>query len=88
MIIALALTVALAVLASLPYWLPRSVVALRVWLFARVNGTEGIAIPGDLVDDSRFLEIYSHPAASGRSRGAALSDLFWYWLSPGPEVHQ
>ena len=88
MIIALALTVALAVLASLPYWLPRSVVALRVWLFARVNGTEGIAIPGDLVDDSRFLEVYSHPAANGRSRGAALSDLFWYWLSPGPEVHQ
>ncbi|HYY81818.1 MAG TPA: cytochrome P450 [Actinomycetes bacterium] len=88
MIIALALAVALAVLASLPYWLPRSVVALRVWLFARVNGTEGIAIPGDLVDESRFLEIYSHPAASGRSRGAALSDLFWYWLSPGPEVHQ
>ena len=88
MIIALALAVALAVLASLPYWLPRSVVALRVWLFARVNGTEGIAIPGDLVDDSRFLEVYSHPAASGRSRGAALSDLFWYWLSPGPEVHQ
>jgi hypothetical protein len=87
-IIALALTIALAVLASLPYWLPRSVVALRVWLFARVNGTEGIAIPGDLVDNSRFLEIYSHPAASGRSRGAALSDLFWYWLSPGPEIHQ
>jgi hypothetical protein len=87
-IIGLALAVALAVLASLPYWLPRSVVALRVWVFARVNGTEGVAIPGDLVDDSRFLEIYSHPAASGRSRGAALSDLFWYWLSPGPEVHQ
>jgi hypothetical protein len=87
-IIALALPLALVVLASLPYWLPRSVVALRVWLFARVNGTEGIAIPGDLVDDSRFLEVYSHPAASGRSRGAGLSDLFWYWLSPGPEVHQ
>jgi len=76
------------VLASLPYWLPRSVVALRMWLFARINGAEGIAIPGDLVDASRFLEVYSHPAARGRSRGAALSDLFWYWLSPGPEVHQ
>src|SRR6266540_951435 len=59
-----------------------------MWLFARINGAEGIAIPGDLVDASRFLEVYSHPAASGRSRGAALSDLFWYWLSPGPEVHQ
>ncbi len=32
--------------------------------------------------------MYGHPAADGRSRGAALSDLFWYWLSPGPEVHQ
>jgi hypothetical protein len=76
------------VLASLPYWLPRLVVALRMWLFARINGPEGIAIPGDLVDASRFLEVYSHPAAGGRSRGAALSDLFWYWLSPGAEVHQ
>ena len=25
---------------------------------------------------------------SGRSRGAVLSDLFWYWLSPGAEIHQ
>jgi hypothetical protein len=78
----------LVTLASLPYWLPRLVVALREWLFARINGAEGIAIPGDVVDSSRFLEIYSHPAANGRSRGAVLSDLFWYWLSPGAEVHQ
>jgi hypothetical protein len=78
----------LALGASLPYWLPRSVVSVRVWLFARINGGEGIAVPGDLVDTSRFLEVYSHPAAGGRSRGAALSDLFWYWLSPGAEVHQ
>ena len=80
--------IALGVAATLPYWLPRSVVALRMWLFARINGTEGIPIPGDLVDASRFLEVYSHPAANGRSRGAPLSDLFWYWLSPGAEVHQ
>ncbi|MCI0686571.1 MAG: cytochrome P450 [Sporichthyaceae bacterium] len=77
-----------AVVASLPYWLPRLVVAVRMWLFARINGAEGIAVPGDLVDVSQFLEVYSHPAAGGRSRGAALSDLFWYWLSPGAEVHQ
>ena len=75
-------------LASLPYWLPRLVVALRMWLFARINGPDGIAVPGDLVDASDFLAVYSHPAAGGRSRGAALSDLFWYWLSPGAEVHQ
>ncbi len=78
----------LAVLLSLPYWLPRAVVALRMRLFARINGPEGIAVPGDLVDTAGFLRLYAHPAASGRSRGAALSDLFWYWLSPGPEVHQ
>jgi hypothetical protein len=84
----LGLGVAALVALSLPYWLPRLVVALRMWLFARINGPEGITVPGELIDTSQFLEIYSHPAASGRSRGAALSDLFWYWLSPGAEVHQ
>ena len=83
-----AVAIALVVLASLPYWLPGSIVRLRIWLFARVNGAEGIAIPGDLVDVTDFLAVYSHPAANGRSRGAVLSDLFWYWLSPGAEVHQ
>ena len=68
--------------------LPARVVALRMWLFARINGDEGVAVPGPLVDASRFREVYGHPAADGRSRGAALSDLFWYWLSPGAEVHQ
>jgi hypothetical protein len=85
-IITIALAVALV--ASLPFWLPRAVVALRMWLFARINGSEAIEVPGDLVDVSRFLEVYSHPDARGRSRGARLSDLFWYWLSPGAEVHQ
>jgi hypothetical protein len=57
-------------------------------IFTRVNGEEGVGIPGELVDASLFKQVYSHPAADGRSRGAALSDLFWYWLSPGPEMHQ
>jgi hypothetical protein len=77
-----------AVLVCLPYWLPRLVVGLRVRLFARINGEEGIAVPGELVGVDRFKEVYSHPSADGRSEGAALSDLFWYWLAPGPEVHQ
>jgi hypothetical protein len=73
---------------SAPYWLPKAVVALRVRAFARVNGPEGVVVPGGAVGPDRFEELYAHPAANGRSRGAGLSDLFWYWLSPGPEVHQ
>ncbi|MEU8175013.1 cytochrome P450 [Microbispora hainanensis] len=76
------------VVISLPRWLPARVVALRGWVFTRINGEESITVPGDLVGVDRFREVYSHPAASGRSEGAALSDLFWYWLSPGPEMHQ
>jgi cytochrome P450 len=75
-------------LASLPYWLPGAVVALRMRIFTLVNGDEGVPIPGRTVGASHFKDVYSHPAANGRSRGAALSDLFWYWLSPGPELHQ
>ncbi|MEV0481251.1 cytochrome P450 [Streptomyces sp. NPDC050508] len=74
--------------AGLPYWLPRTVIALRVRIFARVGGEEGIRAPGREVPAEEFKKVYGHPAANGRSRGAALSDLFWYWLSPGPEVHQ
>ena len=71
-----------------PYWLPKAVVALRVKVFARVNGTEGVVVPNAEVGPDRFAELYAHPAANGRSKGAGLSDLFWYWLAPGPEVHQ
>jgi cytochrome P450 len=78
----------LAVAASLPWWLPGRVVALRVRVFARVNGDEGIPVPGELIGVEHFTEVYGHPAAGGRSRGAALSDLFWYWLSPGAHLHQ
>jgi Cytochrome P450 len=74
--------------ASLPYWLPRSILALRMRIFTRINGEEGIAVPGALVGASQFKQVYSDKAANGRSKGAALSDLFWYWLSPGPEIHQ
>ncbi|MBP2330230.1 hypothetical protein JOF56_010615 [Kibdelosporangium banguiense] len=70
-------------LVSLPFWLPDLVVKLRVRIFARVNGDEGVQ-----VEVSQFRSLYEHPAADGRSRGAVLSDLFWYWLAPGPQVHQ
>ncbi|GAA4240811.1 cytochrome P450 [Actinomadura meridiana] len=88
MLIALIAAGAFAVLVSLPWWLPGRIVALRGRLFARINGDEGIAVPGDLIGVERFREVYAHPAAGGRSKGAALSDLFWYWLSPGAHVHQ
>ncbi|MFJ3306791.1 cytochrome P450 [Streptomyces sp. NPDC086549] len=77
-----------ALVAALPYWLPTAVIALRVRIFAWVGGEEGIRAPGREVPAEEFKQVYGHPAANGRSRGAALSDLFWYWLSPGPEVHQ
>jgi hypothetical protein len=80
--------VAVAVAVSLPYWLPRLVVALRNRIFARINGDEGVPIPGRQVDVRHFIRVYSDPAADGRSAGARLSDLFWYWLAPGPQVHQ
>ncbi|NUS13785.1 MAG: cytochrome P450 [Streptomyces sp.] len=73
---------------SLPYWLPKALIALRARVFEKVNGPEGVTVPGGTVGPERFAELYAHPAADGRSKGAGLSDLFWYWLSPGPEVHQ
>jgi len=82
------LSAGLLVVASLPHWLPTTILALRARIFTGINGEEGIAIPGTLVDAAHFKQVYSHPGANGRSRGAALSDLFWYWLSPGPEMHQ
>lgn len=78
----------LLVAATLPYWLPAAIIRLRMRIFTAINGPEGIPVPGNLIDIGRFKQLYSDPAANGRSRGAALSDLFWYWLSPGPEMHQ
>ena len=88
MLVVVIVIAAAAAFASLPYWLPAMVVRLRVRIFTAINGEEGIEIPGKLLDASRLKQVYSHPAANGRSCGAALSDLFWYWLAPGPEVHQ
>ncbi|MCC2319989.1 cytochrome P450 [Cellulomonas xiejunii] len=80
--------VALVAAWTLPRWLPRAVVRLRERVFTWVNGTEGIPVPGPTVGSEHFERVYSHPAADGRSAGAGLSDLFWYWLAPGPHMHQ
>lgn len=70
------------------WWLPRGVVALRVRIFEKVNGDRTVTLPSQTHGPEVFERVYAHPAANGRSAGAGLSDLFWYWLSPGPEVHQ
>ncbi|MFJ4620730.1 cytochrome P450 [Streptomyces sp. NPDC088812] len=70
------------------WWLPRTVVALRVRVFEKVNGDRTVTLPNDRHGPEVFERVYAHPAADGRSAGAGLSDLFWYWLAPGPEVHQ
>ena len=88
MTVAVVLILAVALLWSLPRWLPPAVVRLREWIFTRVNGHEGIPVPGPLIGAEHFERVYADPAADGRSRGAGLSDLFWYWLAPGPQMHQ
>ncbi|MFI7351919.1 cytochrome P450 [Streptomyces sp. NPDC049936] len=70
------------------WWLPRGVVALRVRIFEKVNGDRTVTLPSAAHGPEVFERVYAHRAANGRSRGAGLSDLFWYWLAPGPEVHQ
>ena len=69
-------------------WLAGRIVQLRAAVFNRVNGDQAVTFPNELVGPDRFAEIYQHPAANGRSKGAGLSDLFWYWLAPGPHIHQ
>ncbi|WP_371793411.1 cytochrome P450 [Streptomyces sp. NBC_01471] len=84
-----ALAAGSALLLSSPAWLPGRIVSLRMKLFARINGDEGLPFPQEEYGGAeRFEEIYGQPAANGRSRGAALSDLFWYWLAPGADIHQ
>ncbi|GAB3837024.1 hypothetical protein GCM10029963_01510 [Micromonospora andamanensis] len=54
---------------TVPYWLPPAVVRLREWVFARVNGVEGVPVPGPTVGIEHFERVYADPAADGRSRG-------------------
>ncbi len=77
----------LVVLVSLPYWLPPLIIRFRMYIFTRINGEQTIQLPSDDYTGEDFRSLYGHPAVKGRSKGAALSDLFWYWLSPGPEMH-
>ncbi|GGK80362.1 cytochrome P450 [Mangrovihabitans endophyticus] len=88
MITAIGVAAGLLAAISVPRWLPPRVIRLREWIFTKVNGEEGVAVPGPMVGAEHFERVYGDPAADGRSRGAGLSDLFWYWLAPGPHMHQ
>ena len=88
MVTVLLAVAAAAAFVSLPYWLPPLVVGLRMRLFTRINGQAALQLPNEEFGPAAFRELYSHLEAGGRSRGARLSDLFWYWLAPGPEMHQ
>jgi hypothetical protein len=80
--------IGLVAVASLPRWLPPLVVRLRVHLFTRINGGATLELPNASLGAQAFRELYANSSLGGRSEGAALSDLFWYWLAPGPEMHQ
>jgi hypothetical protein len=71
---------------------PEYIVRLRMFLFTRVNGEDGIQFPNEKlgVEGQAFKRLYSHKSARLRSRqhGVGLSDLFWYFLSPGAHIHQ
>ena len=47
-----------------------------------------LLLPNESLGAAAFREIYANSSLGGRSEGAALSDLFWYWLAPGPQMHQ
>ena len=65
---------------SIPFWLPPLVVRVRMYIFTRINGAAAIQLPSQQHGAAEFKQTYTHPNVDIRSRGAALSDLFWYWL--------
>eukprot|EP01116_Phalansterium_solitarium_P018492 TRINITY_DN490_c0_g1_i11.p1 TRINITY_DN490_c0_g1~~TRINITY_DN490_c0_g1_i11.p1 ORF type:complete len:503 (-),score=169.66 TRINITY_DN490_c0_g1_i11:381-1889(-) len=84
------IVLAFALVASLPFWLPQQVIRLRFWLFARINGPEGLQLPNETFGPETFKWLYGQPAVRLRSiqRGVGLSDLFWYLLAPAHDIHQ
>jgi hypothetical protein len=69
-IVGLSAAAAAGLVGSLPYWLPRQVVALRGAIFTMVNGEEGMPVLQRPAGAADFLRIYGDPAANGRSYGA------------------
>jgi hypothetical protein len=52
-----------------------------------VDSGDGLQVPNAEINCNGFRALYQSRASRGRSEGAGLSDLFWYFLSPGPEIH-
>jgi hypothetical protein len=52
-----------------------------------VDSGDGLQVPNANINCHGFRALYNSKASRGRSEGAGLSDLFWYFLSPGPELH-
>lgn len=82
------LLILLSLVGSLPVWLPGRVTALRNWLFSRIDGAACVTLPNAKIDADEAMAIYRHAHAGGKAAGSYLSDLFWYWLTPGPHLHQ
>ena len=82
----------LLTLCSLPYWLPSRVVRLRERLFVLINGEGGaVEVPSPHLGAAATRSLYSSPHAKLRSNHGnklGLSDLFWYLLMPGADLHQ
>lgn len=72
---------------SLPLWIPRLFIALRFRIFAKVNGKNTLLLPNQGFSNTDFLTLYRNQAATGKSKGAALSDLFWFWMAPFAKIH-
>ncbi len=70
------------------YLLPRLFIGLRFFIFTHINREKGIQIPNKTWGPEYFKTLYAHPHVRGKSEGAELSDLFWYFLSPGAHMHQ
>lgn len=58
----------LAMVYSLPWWLPALVVKARFWIFTAVNGEDGRQFPTERVGGDAFKWLYNHKAVSIRSR--------------------
>lgn len=70
------------------FFLPKIFIGLRFFIFTAMNGGKGIQVPSKMWPSKYFKAIYAHANARGKSQGAELSDLFWYFLSPGAHMHQ